>query len=288
LRTGMISLGVAAFWGIGAYASAMLVVKTGMSFWLSWPIAIVVAVIVALIIGFFVIRNAGFSFVIITSLIGMLFPVIIGNMRYFGGYSGLSGIPKPNTIDLPFLPPIEFVSKVQYFYLALIMFLVVILVLQAFYTSSPGRAWLAIGFDPTLAESIGINLFRYRLVAFVLSSGIAGLVGGFYAHYTKFIFPSTFGMFTTIYTQVYSILGGIGFAIMGPLVGSIIMTFFTEFTRFTKELAPIFPGIVLVLVIAFLPTGVLSLLDKGSFADSSLTNIRKSIENIFPKKHNGS
>jgi len=285
LRTGMVSLSVAAFWGIGAYTSAMLVKKIGLSFWISMPIAVVVVLLISLLLGFFIVKSAGFSFVIITAVLGMLFPILIGNIRFFGGYSGLSGIPRPNPILLPFFPAIEFVSKVQYYYLVLLIFLLVVLVVSAFYASWIGRAWEAIGFDPSLAESLGINLFKYRMIAFVLSSSIAGLVGAFYAHYARFLLPDTFGMFTTIYTQVYSILGGIGYAVMGPFVGSMIMTFFTEITRSTGEIAPMFPGIVLVLVIAFLPSGLLSLLDKASFIDSDLTNIRKSLVTILPKKN---
>jgi branched-chain amino acid transport system permease protein len=284
LRTGMVSLGIAAFWGIGAYASATLVTKFHMSFWLSLPVSTLLAALIALIIGYFIIRNAGFSFVIITAVIGMLLPVTIGNLRYFGGYSGFSGIPRPDPIHLPFFPAIEFVSKVQYYYFILLIFVVVILIILAFYAAWTGRAWMAIGYDPILAESVGINLFKYRMAAFILSSSIAALVGVFYAHYTKFLLPDTFGMFTTINAQVYSILGGIGFAVMGPLLGSIIMTFFTEFMRFTGEISPMFSGIILVFLIAFLPTGILSLLDKGAFVDSTMTNMRKNLESLFSKK----
>jgi branched-chain amino acid transport system permease protein len=288
LRAGMVSLAVAAFWGIGAYASATFVTKFHMSFWLSLPTATALSVLLALTIGAFVIKNAGFSFVVVTAVIGMLFPVTIGNIKYFGGYSGFSGIPRPDAIHLPLLPAIEFTSKIQYYYFALFLFIIVVIIILAFYAAWTGRAWMAIGYDPVLAESIGINLFKYRMAAFAIGSGIAGMMGVFYAHYTKFLLPDTFGMFTTINTQVYSILGGIGFAVMGPLVGTVIMTFFTEFMRFTGEISPMFSGVILVLLIMFLPTGILSLLDKKSFVDSTLTNIRKNLDEKIPKRNHES
>lgn len=286
LRTGLINLGIAAFWGIGAYASTTLVMKLGLSFWLSLPVSALITAVIALCLGYALVKRAGFSFVILTALISMLFVVAVGNISFLGGYSGIPNIPPPNPIKIPFLPPIEFVSKIPCFYLALFLSTVAVLIISAFYAAWTGRAWTAIGLKPRLAETLGINVFRYRLLAFVVASGIAGLMGSFNAHYQGFVIPNTYGLFSTIYIHIYAILGGIGYPIWGPVVGSAIMKFFPEMIRMTREFGTIFTGALLILLIMFLPEGLLSLVDSrgaaaerlvyvGKFIKSSLSGIRR-------------
>jgi branched-chain amino acid transport system permease protein len=278
LRTGLISLGIAAFWGIGAYSSTILVTKLNLFFWLSLPASALITGFIALCLGYPLIKNAGFSFVILTAVIGMIFVVAVGNIPQLGGYTGIANIPPPDPIRIPFLPPIEFVSKKPFFYLALFLFVVAILISSAFYEAWTGRAWIAIGLNPRLAESLGINVFGFRLLAFVVASVIAGLTGSFYAHYQGFVKPITYNLFATIYIHVYAILGGIGYAIMGPVLGSMVMTFFPELIRITREVAPIFTGALLVLLIMFLPKGLLSLLKWRTVGAQSTAKIGKAIK----------
>jgi branched-chain amino acid transport system permease protein len=120
---------------------------------------------------------------------------------------------------------------------------------------------MAIGLNPHLAESIGVNVFRYRLLAFVIASAVAGLEGSFYAHYIGSINPHAFNIFKTIHIHIYAILGGIGFAFLGPIIGTFIMTFVPESLRIAKEIEPILTGGLLIILIIFLPGGILSLLD---------------------------
>jgi branched-chain amino acid transport system permease protein len=261
LRTGLVSLGVAAFWGVGAYASVVLVTKLHLSFWVSLPASALITAGVALILSYPLIRSPGFTFAILTAVIGMLFTVAVGNIPFLGGHSGVADIPPPDPIRIPFLPPLEFVSPVQHFYMALFLLVVVVLICRAFYSAWTGRAWTAIGLNYRLGESLGVNVFRYKTMAFVLASGIDGLMGSFCAHYQGFVVPDTYGMFTTIYIQVYTVLGGIGYPLLGPTVGAALMTFFPELFRTTRQMAPVFTGLLLVLLIMFLPKGLLSLLD---------------------------
>ncbi len=261
LRTGLISLAIAAFWGIGAYASSSLVMKAGLSFWLALPCAAIIVGIISWAIGFLVVRNPGFGFLILTAVIGMIIGLVFGNIKWLGGFTGFEYIPRPDPIVLPFLAPIPFTSKVPYFYLMLLIFLLVFLAFQALYSSSTGRAWMAIGLNPRLAESIGVNVFRYRLVAFVIASAAAGLEGGFYAHYICSINPNAFNIFKTINVHIYAILGGISFPFLGPIIGTFIMTFVPETLRIAKEIEPMLTGALLILLIIFLPGGILSLLD---------------------------
>ena len=260
LRTGLISLCIAAFWGIGAYASAMLVIHGHLSFWLSLPLSTLMTAAFAFVIGLIIIKNAGFTFIILTTVIAMLFVVAVGNISLLGGYTGVASIPPPNTIHLGALGSIVFDEKVDFYYLALILFVLIVIVINAFYASWAGRAWNAIGLNPRLAQSMGVNVYRYRLLSFVVACAIAGLVGSFYAHYQTFIIPTTFNLFPkTIYIQVYAVLGGVGYAILGPIVGAALLTFFPEFVSTTEEMSIIIVGAMVVLVVIFLPRGLLSL-----------------------------
>jgi len=200
LRTGLISLCVAAFWGLGAYSSAVLSLKAGLSFWACLPLSTLITAAAALIIGYVIIRNAGFTFIIMTTVIAMLFVTVVGNIQYLGGYNGISNIPAPEAINFGALGSIVFDSKVDFFYLGLVLLVIVVLVINAFYSSWAGRAWNAIGLNPRLAQSMGVNVFRYRLLSFVVGCAIAGLIGSFYAHYQTSSFPRRSICFPRPYT----------------------------------------------------------------------------------------
>jgi branched-chain amino acid transport system permease protein len=256
-RTGLLNMSVAAFWAVGAYTSALLVMNLNLSFWWALLLSGIAAGILSLFLGFFLIKTAGWGFVILTSIIGMLAPIFIGNIPALGGYSGILRIPAPNSIDLLFLH-ISFASKISYYYLILLLTLISILVMYAFYRASTGKAFMAIGLNPNLAGTLGINVFSYRLLAFVVASAIAGLTGCFYAHYIQADLPTAFDMFKTLNIQIYAILGGIDFAFLGPIVGAAVMTAIPEFLRIVKEIELIFSGILVILLILFLPDGILS------------------------------
>jgi branched-chain amino acid transport system permease protein len=284
LRTGMINLGLIAFWGVGAYASAILVNNLHLSFWLSLPLSALITGIVATLVGFGIIgKSSGFSFVVLSSVIGMLFSVLVGNISYLGGYIGFAGILPPDPIYLPILPPITFdhVDKVPYFYLALFLVVIVILIIKALFSSRIGRNWEAIGINPQLAAMLGIDVFRYKLLAFALASAIAGLMGSFYAHYQGFLSPDVFGMWQNIYVQIYAILGGIGYIILGPLIGSTIMSFVPELVRTYDVIAPIISGFVLVILMLFLPTGILGLLAWKTSIVNRLSRVNMMLKSLF-------
>ena len=265
LKTGMINMGISAFWGIGAYVSALMVMKLNMSFWLSLPLTTLITAGIAVIFGYILIGSGstGFAFVILSAVIGMLFSTAVGSIKFVGGYAGIRNIPAPDPINLPFLPPIEFsvLNKTPFYYLALFLFIIIIISIKGLFASRIGRAWRAIGLNAQLGGSIGVNIFRYKMAVFVVSSAIAGLIGAFFAHYMGFVTPDAYGMWVNIYVQVYAILGGIGYIIMGPLLGSALMTILPEFLRQVQNIAPIVLGIILILLILFVPNGLMGVLD---------------------------
>lgn len=263
LKTGVINLCIAAFWGIGAYASAVGVMKLGLSFWLAMPITVIVTSIIAFGTGCLVLRTPGFGFLILTAVINMAVVQIFGNIRFLGGFEGIDGIPPPDAISLPFLFNIEFTSKITCYYMILSLMFIVILILLSLYNSWIGWAWEATGLNPALAESLGIDTFWYRITAFTISAAIDGLMGSFYAHYMYSITPNDVGILKTIHIHVYAILGGIEFPIAGPILGSIVMTFLPELLRITERIEPIFTGLFMILLIIFLPKGVLGIFQRG-------------------------
>jgi len=258
--TGLITLGAAAFYAIGAYTSALLTLNAGLSFWLALPLATLMAGVIALLLGSIIVRNPGVAFVVITFIFNAVVVEAAGGLRQLGGWGGILGIPRPDPIPLPFYGPVEFITKTPYYYLMLALLLLIMLVFYALYNSRIGRAWRAIKLSPALAETLGINLYRYRLLAFVIASSAAGVAGSFYAHYFQSIIPEAFGGWTSIYIQLYSVLGGLDFYLLGPAIGAAIMTFLPEFLRVAKEIEPLITGALLVMIILFFPGGILGTL----------------------------
>jgi branched-chain amino acid transport system permease protein len=261
LRTGLLSIGIAGFWGVGAYASALLSMELGVPVWLAMFGGAIIAGMVAAAVGAFVVRQGGFGFVIQTLAFGFIIVLLFGTFEIFGGHMGIVGIPPPEPLPIPFTDSIIFspISKAPFYYLMLLLVLLTVAVLCAFYSSWAGRAWRSIGLSAHLAESLGVSVFNYRMLAFILASMIAGLMGGFFAHYYGMLVPGSFGPFKTINVHVYAILGGIGFPILGPVIGALIMTFVPEFLRITEGIEPIFTGILIILLVMFLPDGLLGL-----------------------------
>ena len=267
LRTGLINMSVAAFWGIGAYSSGMLAAKAGLSFWVALPASLAIAALVGLIIGVVLVRNAGLGFVIPSLLFAFIVPLIFGTFSVFGGYVGLIGIPAPSTIPLPFGGHLVFGSERSYYYLLLVFAIVVVIAFLALYRAWTGRAWRALGLSSDLAESVGISPFRYRLLAFVIASVAAALMGIFFAQYSTNIAPDSYGPFKAIYVQMYAILGGVGSPIVGPLIGAGILTLIPEALRVTGGFAPILVGALIILILVFLPQGVLGFFRGRTFRD---------------------
>ncbi|MHB8084482.1 MAG: branched-chain amino acid ABC transporter permease [Dehalococcoidia bacterium] len=250
--TGLISLGAGAFYAVGAYISASLAMNTGMSFWLTFPLTIIIAGLLALGVGAIFVRNGGIAFVIITLLFASAVVIAAGQIEFLGGWGGIIGIPRPTPLG-----PIQFDSKTSYYYLILIILLLVVLAYYALYTSHIGRAWKAIKLSPNLAGTLGINQYKYRLLAFTIASTTAAAAGSFYAHYFQTVTPGAFSGWLSIYIQLYAVLGGLEFYVIGPAVGSLVMTFVPEYLRIIKEYEPIVTGILLLVVILFFQGGII-------------------------------
>lgn len=262
--TGSITLGAAGFYVTGAYCSAVLTTVLGLSFWLALPLAAIVTGIIALIVGLIIVRSSVLAFLFLTVVYNLTIISLIGHTELLGGWAGITNIPRPESIPIPFHAPIQFLGKIPYYYLVLFLLLLTIVVFYALYSSRIGRGWRAIKLNPQLAASLGINVFRYRLLAFVVACIFAGLAGSFYASYSTALVPEGFGVFESVFIQIYAILGGLNSYIAGPIVGAFILTWMPELLRISKEIEPIIDGFILVILVVFLPGGILSLPERAS------------------------
>ena len=250
--TGQLSLGHAAFFGIGAYASALLTLKLEWSF---WP-ALVVAVALAGIAGFFIGRLAlklrGAYFVLVTiSFAGVISLISVNWIELTNGPLGLPGVPAPE------LGPWSLRTKTAYYYLVLAAVALSYLVCRRLVRSRIGRALVALRENEALAESVGVDVTHYLVLAAVVSAAMAGLGGSLYAHYTRFVSPEVF-LFTYTVTMVIMVVAGGKGTLAGPLVGAVLFTALPEALRAAAswQWQMLAYGVVLVLLVFLLPRGI--------------------------------
>jgi branched-chain amino acid transport system permease protein len=257
MSTGQLTLGHAAYMAVGAYASTLLTMKAGLSFWLAFPLAGMISSLIALLIGYPILRIKGVYFSIITFAFAEIIRLIIVHWPdVLGGYGGIPNIPPPQPIF-----SIRFTSRVPFYYLILAISLATYLFMVRIEKSRLGRIFSSIHESDTLAESIGINIMKYKMIAFCLGCFFAGLSGSFYAHYFNFTSPEFFTIWQSIYCLIFVIVGGVG-SVFGPFLGSLFMTLVPEFLRVAKEYEPVVYAIILILIMFLLPGGLVTLPDR--------------------------
>ncbi|MBW7917008.1 MAG: branched-chain amino acid ABC transporter permease [Trueperaceae bacterium] len=254
---GLLSLGHAAFMGIGAYASA-LVVKSGQPFPVGLLAAVLAAALAGLIIGLPALRLKGHYFSVVTFIVGIIVTILMTNMvDLTRGPMGLTGIPfvKLEVFGLEHTFK-TIVFKVGYYYFVLAFAALVLLLRWRVGRSRFGRALTAIKGDENLAESVGIATYRVKVTAFAVAAAVAGVAGSLYAHYAAFISPDSFTFVHSFDLFVMNLLGGAG-TVLGPIVGPVFLTALTAGLKgLSPALAQVMHGVVLIVVIVVLPTGI--------------------------------
>lgn len=253
--SGQVSMGHAAFYGIGAYASALFCTKFGLSFWLTFWLAGIVSGLASFCIGRLVLRLRGHVLAITTAFFGVLVTVVMNNwIPVTNGPMGIAGIPRPAPFSL-FGIDFVFESRVQYYYLGLFFVAGVVFLMNRIVNSRIGDSLVAVRENEELAKSIGVDSMKSKVFAFTVGGALAGLAGAFYAHYILFISPVTFTINESINMLVMIIFGGMS-TIAGPIFGAISLTILPEFLRMAGELRLVFYGVALILFIIWLPMGV--------------------------------
>ncbi|MCO5118108.1 MAG: branched-chain amino acid ABC transporter permease [Burkholderiaceae bacterium] len=262
--TGYVSIAQGGFMGVGAYASALLSVDAGWPVWLSIAVAPLVTGITALIAGYPSLRVKGHYFAIVTMALNMVvFIVLVNWMQVTGGEGGYPGIPMPEPIGFGDWA-IAVDSRIAMYYIVLAALLLVMAAMAAVVRSRVGRVLMAIRQNETFAESAGIATWKYKLFAFTASGMLAGFAGALYAHYMGFLSPNPFSVDASLNAILAVILGGSG-TLSGPLVGALLTVLLPEVLRVAEIFRLIVYGLLLVIVMIFLPHGLVpALVDRLS------------------------
>lgn len=255
---GQISLGHAAFFGIGAYASALLSLK-GIPVWVAIALAASITALFGFLVGYPVLRLRGHFFAIATLGFGEIVHLLITNwVDVTRGPMGLSGIPRPEAIL-----GLDFSSKTHYYFFILAFVCFTIYVSIRIKNSKVGRALISIRTDEITASAMGVHVAYYKILAFTLSSAIAGIAGAIYAHYVLFLSPETFKLAMSINVLLMLLIGGMG-SILGSVLGGLFITVISEYLRTFAQYQMLIYGIFIVLVVIFAPKGLSGLLEKAA------------------------
>lgn len=266
--TGMFSLGHAAFYGIGAYTSAMLTVMAGWPFWAALPVAGIVAGLFGALIGLATLRLQAVFLAFTTLGFGEITRIVILNWRSFTrGPLGIAGVPIPTLFGWTF-------DRNGYYYLVVVLAALTVAIIHRVYHSRVGRAFVAIREDETAAKSMGVNVFAFKVLAFTMACVFAGIAGSFFAHFQRFVSADSFANLESFAIITMVALGGTG-SIVGPILGALILVVIPEVFRFLAQYRGVIYGLILILVIVLKPGGLAGV--KGIFEKPKLPK--------RPKKH---
>lgn len=252
--TGLTSLAHGTFFGIGAYSCGILQVKLGISFWSALILATLITGAFTAIIGFPLLRTRGHYFAFGTLALATIITLIIQNWTTLTGGHSLTRIAGPGLINV-FGLTIDFRARVAYYYLVLVFIIFTIIILQRLINSRVGRAFIAIREDEELAESIGVNLLGYKLLSFVIASLFAAIAGALYAGYMRAIEPSIASGLWGFNILVMVIAGG-PTTIAGYIFGPFLVWLVPEFLGTAAAYRPLIFGLILILIIIFMPRGI--------------------------------
>ena len=249
--TGQLSLAHAGFFAIGAYATGILTVKVNVPFWPALLLGCIITAIIGFFIGLISLRTKEHYFAIFTLCVGFILFLIIERWdELTEGVRGLIGIPYPEAIG-----PIAFESLTSQYYLVLFFLVLTIFVIYRIVNSLVGRSFIAIRNSEELAQTIGIHLMKNKLLSFVISTFFAGLAGGLYASFVRFLGPGIGHITVTFDMLTYLLVGGIG-SMAGPLIGTLLITWITQSLQFLQDYRMIIFGPILVLLIIYMPYGI--------------------------------
>jgi branched-chain amino acid transport system permease protein len=274
--TGQLSLGHVAFFGIGAYASALVslgfdvellfgirVVHEPWPVWAGFVIGTLVAALCGYVVGKLSFKVRGAYFVIVTiSFAEVVRLVALNWVELTQGPLALTSIP-PMTLGAPGLGYLDFYSKQSNYYLVLGVLVLSYIIISRLVHSRIGRAMIALKENESLAVSVGIDVTRYLVLAAVFSAGIAGAAGSLYAHYLKIIDPDVFAFLTTVTMVIMVISGGKG-TLAGPIVGGLIFGFLPVAVRSfaAPEVQWILYGLLMIAIVFILPKGIVPAIEK--------------------------
>ena len=248
---GLLNLGFAAFYAIGAYSSALLTTALGLGFWSALFVSLILTTFSGFLLAFPALRLRGDYLAIITLGFGEITRLTLNNWdKLTHGPNGISGIP------VPFIFGFELENLKHYYYVVLFFVLLAVIVVRRAYYSRIGRAWLAIREDETAAEAMGVDATRYKFLAFSFGAFWAGLAGALFASKMRFVSPESFSFMESVFIACMVILGGLG-SIPGVILGSLILVVLPEALRDFQSYRMLALGAGLILMMIFRPQGII-------------------------------
>lgn len=262
--TGLVSLGHAAFFGVGAYASGIISKEVSSNFLLTLLISFAASILISAVIGIFCMRVNGFYFLMLTLAFSqMIYSVIYQSTNLTGGSNGLSGIPSP------VIGSIDFSNPVMLFYLILSLFIIVYVCLNLVMRSPFGKVLIGIRENETRMKSMGYHTTIYKFAAFVLAGGLGGIAGSLYTNFNGFISPNDIYWTMSGSVLIMVIIGGTG-TMLGPVLGAaFIVGLETIVSSYTTNWMLII-GIIFILFVIFFPKGIVGI--GNSFAQKLKRN----------------
>jgi branched-chain amino acid transport system permease protein len=255
--TGQLNLAHGTFFGIGAYATALLVQKVGLSFWVALPLGCGLTALVGFLTGLPTLRTRGHYFPIATMCLGIAIYYLIARWDDLtGGARGLFGLPRPDPIPLPFGTVISFESTRACYYLVLFFVLLTILVQSRLVRSLAGKRLLAIRGNEDLAQSLGIDTMQGKIVSFTISTLFAGLAGGLFSAYMGTLMAEQAHYLLSFEMLIYVMIGGMG-TMAGPIIGGIFLPILGEILQPLAGFRLILFGLLLILIIRYFPFGIM-------------------------------
>ena len=251
--TGEWSLIHAVMMGVGAYSSALLSKNMDISFWFALPLSGAVAGVVAALLCFPLFRMTQFYFLIGSFAAGEAIRLSwIHFIKPFGGTGGISGIPPVELGNIDFLEPIP------YYYLVMVIVSLCLFLLYRIEKSRIGLTLRAVHWKAPLAESVVVNTWYYRSLAFVLGSFFVGMAGSLKVHYLGTVTPNQFGIGFMVFILIWVVVGGYK-TFYGAIIGVFVLSILDEFFRSFEEIRPAIYGVLLIVFVLFLPKGLESI-----------------------------
>ena len=260
---GRINIGQGAFALIGAYVSAILVVKADWSFWISLPAAGLFSAVVAILIGLPILRLRGVYFAMITLVLTQVVTLTALALPITNGARGISNIPLPSGISvfgIPILPDFAAMenTKLAFYYTACIIMLLTYAALYRLVNSRLGHLCRSMQQNEELASSIGVNISYIRIVIFAISSFFGGLGGAMFGSIAQSVYPSSFQVADSVNFMLNCFLGGLGY-VFGPMLGTLVLYFGWDLLFEFGKYQMLIYSTILIVIIRFLPNGLLSI-----------------------------
>jgi branched-chain amino acid transport system permease protein len=253
---GQLNLGQSAFYGLGAYASTLLITRLGVPFWLAFVAAVAFASLAGIFLSLFAMRLRGHYLAIASLGFAVItYQILLNWISLTQGPLGIYAIPPPPPIALPWLPTIDFRDLGHLFYLVAGFALLSYFLLNQLVRSPIGATLTAIREDEVSAASLGINCAAWKVFAFGVGSGIAGAAGCFYASFVGTLVPDAFFVTESFTVLAMVVVGGMG-TLLGPVAGAVLLTVLPEFLRDLGDWRLMVYGGALTAVVLFMPGGI--------------------------------